>query len=90
MQHGVKLNIMYFQSAFSQMHEYGNISINANLVIRNIYSFLLYLHYVTLVNVNLDIRGYGRITFHLCRLAEFLFSMIQLKQSRQYWHSFIM
>ena len=40
---------------FSQTHKMGNIGIIANFVFTEICSFLLYLHYMMLVNVKLDI-----------------------------------
>ena len=54
----------------------------------HIFSFLLYLHHMMLINIKLDISGCIRITFQGCRhhcASSFL--MAQLKRSWQYWHS---
>ena len=50
-------------SGFSRTHKIANIGIIANFVFLYICSFLLYLHYVMLVNVTLDISGYKQVIF---------------------------
>ena len=55
--------VLFVQSRFSQTHKIGNIGIIANFVFLDICSFLLYLHYMVLINVKLDINGSKRITF---------------------------
>ena len=50
-------------SSFSQTHKVGNVGIIANFVFPYIFSFLLYLHQLMLVNVRLEIKGHMRITF---------------------------
>ena len=78
-------------SWFSQTHKIANIGIIANFVSPHICSFLLYLQYIMLVNIKLDICGYKLIRFQGCRLHwSDLFLMAQLKRSWQYWHSCIM
>ena len=77
-------------SWFSQTHKIGNIGIIANFVFPEICSFLLYLHYMMLVNVKLDVNGSKRITFEDYEIhCSCSFLMVQLKQSWQYWHSCI-
>ena len=79
-----------FDSGLSQTHKIDNNGINANFVFSKIYSFLLHLHYMMLVNVNLDISGSKRITFEYYKLhCSCSFLMAQLKQSWQYWHSLL-
>ena len=79
-----------FHSGFSKTQKISNIGIIANFVFPCIYSFLLYLHHMMLVNVTLDITWYKRIIFQYSRLYwSCSFLMAQLKQSWQYWHSCI-
>ena len=53
-----------------------------------IYSFLLYLHHMMLVNVELDVRGYKGISFQCWRFHWSSSILIaELKQIWQYWHS---
>ena len=75
-------------SGFSQTHKIGNIGIIANFVFPEIRGFLLYLQYLLLVNIKLDIIGCKRIKFEYYILDySCSFLMAQLKQSWQYWHS---
>ena len=49
--------------------------------------FLLYLHCMILINVQLNVSGHKRIMFQGCRLyCSSLFLVVQLNQSWQYWH----
>ena len=74
-----------WHSGFSQTHKIGNIGINANLVFPYIWSFLLYLQHIMLVNNKLCINGCNRITFQGCRLYwSSSYLMAQLKWSWQY------
>ena len=67
---------------FGLFHKRHNISINANFVFPYTCSFLLYLYQIMLVNVELDINRYKRITFQGCRFNwSFSFLMTQLKRS---------
>ena len=78
--------VAILKSGFSQRYTIGNI----NFVFPYICSFKLYLHYMMLENVKLDISGNSRIKFEGCRLnwpSPFL--MAQLKRSWQHWLSCI-
>ena len=57
------------QIGFSQTHKIDNIGIIAGFVFPYIYSFLLYLQHVMLVNMKLDISGCNRIAF---KVADFI------------------
>ena len=61
-----KLSLKVSNSGFSQTHKIGNIGVNDNLIFPYIYNVLLYLHYMILVNVKLDVSGYKEIMFQGC------------------------
>ena len=50
-------------SSFSQTDKIGNVGSIANFVILYIFSFILYLQHIMLVNVKLDVSRYKRIIF---------------------------
>ena len=66
-------------------HEHIKLAIlafRANFVFPNIFSFLLYLYNMMLVNVKLDISGFQGCGLHWSNP----FLMVQLKRSWQYYH----
>ena len=64
----------------SQTHKIGNIGIIAIFVLQEICSFLLYLHYMMLVNVKVDINESKGITFEDYEIhCSCQFPMAQLK-----------
>ena len=70
------------QSSFSQTHKNFKIFIIANVVLKYICSFLHCLDHIMLdlVNVKLDVSGYKRFIFRVCRLHwSCSFLMAQLK-----------
>ena len=71
------------------MYKIGNIGIIANFVLPYICSFLPYLQHMMLVNMQLDISGYNRITFQGCRLHWYSSFLMAQNGSWQYWHSCI-
>ena len=78
-------------SSFSQTDKIGNVGSIANFVILYIFSFILYLQHIMLVNVKLDVSRYKRIIFQGHRLHwSSSFLMAQLKWSWQYQHSCIL
>ena len=76
-------------SGFSQRHKIGNNCINSNYVTIYTGSFLLYLQHIILVNMKLDNSGCNRITFQGPIHWSSSFLTAQLKQSWQYYHSYI-
>ena len=68
----------------------GTIGVITNFVFQYIWSFLHYLHNMTLVNVKLNVSGYNRIIFQNCNLHwSHSFLMVRQKWSCHYWHSCI-
>ena len=84
-----KLNVVSFRSnfpcyhlGFLQMNRIGKMSIIANFACQYFYIFLLYFHYMFLVNAKLDVNGNKKITFqgwrHRCSSS---FLMAQIEQN---------
>ena len=72
------------RSSFSQTRNIGNISINANFLFPYIYSFLLCLPHLMLVNGKSDVSKYKKITFQGCKhYWSSLFLVAQLKRSTE-------
>ena len=56
----------------SQTHIIGNIGITSNFVFSEIFSFLLYLHYMMLANAKLDVTRSNRIRLNITNLIVFV------------------